>query len=241
MKQLRVFFQGSLDLIFPPRCIYCRLHLQEDEKKQHLCYDCMNDIEYISSPFCIRCGAGFVSVAGVNHLCGSCIQKPPPYQIARSIVLYTPVVKYLLQRLKYRTDTTVVPAIRAIIEKTDQTVIADTDLIIPVPLHINRLRRRGLNQSLILARLIFPGDRHQISFNNLTRIRDTIPQTTLNGDKRRKNLRGAFQVDNSAAIQNRSICLVDDVLTTGTTISECAKTLVDAGAKKVWVLTFARV
>ena len=241
MKPLKIIIDGGLDLIFPPRCIHCQLHLQENEKKQHLCPDCMNDIEYISSPLCIRCGAGFASITRTDHLCGSCIQKPPPYQTARSIASYTTVVKYLLQRLKYGADTTVIPAIRAIIEKTDQTVIAKTDLIIPVPLHINRLHKRGLNQSLVLARLFFPGDRDRISLNMLTRSRDTVPQTTLNGDRRRKNLRGAFRVNNSVAIQNRSICLVDDVFTTGTTISECAGTLVDAGAKEVWVLTFTRV
>jgi len=134
----------------------------------------------------------------------------------------------------------VLPTIERIAGKVDQNLFATSDLIIPVPLHKKRLRQRGLNQSLILARLFFPGDRDKIDYTLLLRAEDTIPQTSLDGEKRRKNLRGAFKVPEPARIKNKSICLVDDVLTTGTTVSECSRTLIRAGAREVKVLTFTR-
>lgn len=240
MRQLNKLIQGSLDLLFPPRCLYCESYLDAEEKVSHLCSSCLDDISTIKSPLCTRCGVGFSSGVGSDHLCGNCIQTQPPYQVARSVVFFTPVARYLLHRLKYHSDTTVVPAIQSIIGGPGQTSIVNVDLVLPVPLHINRLRQRGMNQSLILARLFFPKDHDSIQCGHLVRTRDTVPQTTLNGEKRRKNLRGAFRVEKPAALLDKSVCLVDDVLTTGTTVEECARTLVRAGAKDVKVLTFAR-
>lgn len=237
---VKELLRGALDLFFPPRCLYCDTDLQINEKKDHLCSPCLTDIDPIKSPLCRCCGVSFVSETATDHLCGKCLTTPPPFQAARSVVLYTSVVKYLLHRLKYASDTTVLPAIGSIISQTDMLHFSDVDLVVPVPLHKNRLRQRGLNQSHLLARLFFPEDLRQIQPQHLIRYKDTIPQTTLNGAKRRKNLRGAFRVPDPAHILGRSICLVDDVLTTGTTVTECSKTLIRAGAKEVKVLTFAR-
>lgn len=115
------------------------------------------------------------------------------------------------------------------------------DLIVPVPLHPQRLKERGLNQSVALARLFFPGSLRHLHPDVLVRKRNTPAQTSLNGLARRKNLRGAFAVAENALVQGRTVCLVDDVYTTGTTVSECSRTLLQAGAREVVVLTLARV
>jgi ComF family protein len=118
---------------------------------------------------------------------------------------------------------------------------SDLDLILPVPLHPGRLRQRGFNQSLLLARYF--GRKHSIplDFTALQRSRPTPPQTQLSGSQRQTNVRGAFQVRRPEGVSEKRILLIDDVFTTGATVRECAKVLLGAGAKQVDVLTLARV
>jgi ComF family protein len=115
------------------------------------------------------------------------------------------------------------------------------DLVVPVPLHSRRLRERGFNQSLLLARQVSKRRSIPLNFTALDRIRQTRPQTRLSGPERHKNVRGAFEVNAPGAVAGRKILLIDDVFTTGATIQECTESLLDAGAKEVHVLTLARV
>ena len=236
----KTLIRAGLDLIFPPRCTACNEYLSAGEKDEQLCSGCMAEIRWIDSPVCSRCGMIFKSQTGEDHLCGHCLLMPPPYRMARAVVLYGSVARDLLHQLKYRSNTTVVPAIHTIISRMDRSPFTDVDLVLPVPLHPCRLRQRGFNQSLILARLFFPDRDPSIHTSLLVRTRNTAPQTTLNGEKRRKNLHGAFRVTDPSALKGRSICLVDDVYTTGTTVTECANTLLRAGAGSILVLTLAR-
>jgi len=114
------------------------------------------------------------------------------------------------------------------------------DIILPVPLHIKRLRQRGFNQALVLARRLFFDDRKKLRFNLLSRQADTASQTGLSGIERRKNLKNAFRVESPSKIAGRQILIIDDVFTTGSTVNECAKALKAAGAKRVDVLTICR-
>ena len=117
----------------------------------------------------------------------------------------------------------------------------DYSLIIPVPLHIKRLRERGFNQSLLLAHAIERKRQIPLNFSLLKRHKFTLTQTGLNKIERKKNIKGAFEVSDKKKIAGKNIILIDDVYTTGATINECAKTLIKAGAQKVTVLTLARV
>jgi len=114
------------------------------------------------------------------------------------------------------------------------------DRVIPVPLHPSRLRQRGYNQSLLLAREVSQKYLIPLDFTSLRRVRPTPPQTQLSGAERRKNIRGAFAVQNPEPLAKASILLIDDVFTTGATVEECSKILLRAGAKRVDVLTLAR-
>jgi ComF family protein len=111
----------------------------------------------------------------------------------------------------------------------------------PVPLHTRRLRERGFNQSLLLARQVSRKRSIPLNFTALWRSRQTQPQTQLSGPERQKNVRGAFEVRNAEAVAGKRVLLIDDVFTTGATVQECAKALLDAGAERVDVLTLARV
>lgn len=229
-----------LDLIFPPRCLLCDKYLIVGVVET-LCRECRKDIDYLHPPFCRCCGGKVAGDRDRQYLCGACLSHPLPFRSARAVINYDQSASELLHRLKYSGDTSVLPGIAYIIKNADSLAIPSSDLIVPVPLYPKRLQRRGLNQSVLLARLFYPERICDIRTNILERTRDTPSQATLSGSARRKNLRGAFTVVEKTMIQGKSLCIVDDVYTTGATVAECAKTLLAHGAQDVHVLTLARV
>jgi ComF family protein len=183
----------------------------------------------------------FLPENGEDHLCGNCIKSPPPFSLVRSVCLYSSPVNTLLHGLKYRGDRTTLAALSQIAAPFDFSLFSCVDFIVPVPLYGKRLRQRGLNQSVLLARLFFPDNKAAVVPELIVRIRDTLPQTGLDGVRRRQNLRAAFAVPNQVELKGKRICLVDDVFTTGATIRECAKVLLRAGVSDVRAVTMARV
>ncbi len=171
-----------------------------------------------------------------DRFCGPCLSAAPAYDSARSLVRYAPPVSTLLHRLKFHGDVSAARALASL----GSPVVPPFDLLLPIPLHPARLRARGINQSLVLARRFFPDYQRSIAVDLLVRIKDTVPQLGLDGRQRRRNLHGAFGVTDAAALHGRSVCLVDDVFTTGTTLLECAKTVRKAGAARVDAWTVAR-
>lgn len=233
------WFAGGWDLLFPPSCTVCNALLHDISFG--LCRDCRADIDLICSPLCHICGRELSDSADGDHYCGMCLGKRPLYSSARGVAHYKDPVATLLHRLKYKGDYTVLPALMSIIKMQDCVVLGDGDRIIPVPLHFKRLQYRGFNQATLLARLFFPDNKKSLLIDVLQRVRHTNPQAGLDGIVRRKNLRHAFAVRNAEQIQGRNLVLVDDVFTTGTTVSECSRVLLAAGAKTVHVVTLARV
>ncbi|MDK9705806.1 MAG: ComF family protein [Desulforhopalus sp.] len=229
-----------MNILFPPVCGACRIRL-DAHQSQNLCPECTAGIRYSCQPLCRICGMELAGPEERTHLCGRCLRMPPPYTIARSLVRYEPVVQKLVQRLKYAGDTSVVSGITDIVANCDLSEFADCQWILPVPLHLDRHRYRGLNQATILAGLFFPGKRQLIRMDWLVRTRNTPAQTLLGGAERRKNLVGAFQLRAGNRLAGTAVCLVDDVFTTGTTVEECARVLMSEGAREVRVLTLARV
>jgi len=148
----------------------------------------------------------------------------------------------MLVRFKFGGDLAMLETLAYLaIQESVEDVGRRADCILPVPLHLNRLRSRGFNQALLLARHCFPGMLDKVFCDVLVRHQSTRPQTALSGKARRKNLRGAFHVMDRERICNQNIVLVDDVLTTGSTVDECARTLLDHGACSVEAVTLARV
>lgn len=232
--------KNLMDLLFPPVCAVCRVRI---DIRQHrsFCSKCAEGITYLRQPVCRVCGMELAGGEDREYLCGECLRNPPSFSLARSLVRYEPAVRQLLQRLKYAGDTSVIPGLTALIRGGECFDFLDCDRIIPVPLHVERFRTRGLNQARLLAGLFFPEKKQVIHSNWLIRTRNTTAQTKLGGIARRKNMHDAFQVSRESKLEKKVICLVDDVFTTGTTVNECAKVLLQHGALDVKVLTLARV
>lgn len=241
-KQFSLLQEGleaGKDLLFPYSCPVCSVLLPV--AGDGLCDNCLQSVARIQSPLCPVCGREMSDSALGDHLCGTCLAKKPPFLTASAVSHYQEPVSSLLQSLKYQGDTTVLPALQGVINLYGPIVLAKEDRIIPVPLHTRRLRQRGFNQAVLIARLFFPGETDRILLDSLQRIRHTAPQAGLDGMARRKNLRNAFIVRNTGELKGRKVILVDDVFTTGTTVAECSRALLGAGAREVSVLTVARV
>lgn len=192
----------------------------------------------------------FKSREGENHVCGDCLTSPKMFRKARAAGIYDLAFKSVIHRFKYSGKTQLARPLgtllfNAFAESWDKNSI---DIILPVPLHIKRLRKRGFNQAYLLVK---DWTKTADDLNNkqpcididrdvLVRSRWTRPQTGLDRKKRIANIKNAFYVTNTSKVRGKKILIVDDVYTTGTTVNECAKTLMDGGAVHVDVLTLAR-
>lgn len=183
---------------------------------------------------------------GPDHHCGQCLQEPPPFRQARAWAHYhsdadsLQPVSDAIQQFKYHRDLSVGKTLALLAASHYPFASESYDVLIPVPLHLERLRWRGFNQALLLSRVI--GTTHQVTVNPflLERRRSTVPQTQLTGKERRINVNGAFTVLEPNQVKDKRILLVDDVYTSGATVYECAETLMHAGAQVVDVFTLAR-
>ncbi|MFH7320640.1 double zinc ribbon domain-containing protein [Desulfurivibrio sp. D14AmB] len=233
--------RAGLDLLYPPRCLGCQVPLPHSLPPL-FCADCLGQIYLLASPLCSRCGLPLPGGSGPDHHCGACLRKPPRFQRARAAVFYDPPMARAIQAWKYGGELAGMATFATLAHHAPAVAqLAASDYILPVPLHRRRLRQRGFNQALLLARAIFPRDQSKIRADLLLRQRWTEPQTGMDGSQRRLNLRGAFTLRQPVKVKNRRILLVDDVLTTGSTVNECAKVLTAAGAAAIEVLTLARV
>lgn len=236
------FFHEISDTLFPPLCLSCT-EVLDSSHQEVFCPECRRQITFITGSCCPVCGIIFPDSPSGHHLCGSCLENRHWFSFARAAVAYDGVILNAIHQFKYGRNITTGAALASFLADFN---FADMDFgifdaIVPVPLHIKRLRERGFNQSLILARAL--GEKHSldIDFSLLKRHKLTLTQTGLNKKEREKNISGAFVAARPAKIRGRNFILVDDVYTTGATINECAKTLVKAGASQVAVLTLARV
>ena len=225
------------DILFPPCCAACQVPLFA-QRGDCLCYDCLESIKLIEPPVCTVCGQPFHGPQGTGHTCGQCIKNPPPFNTARSVFQYQGSVRTLIHRIKYNDDGY---ALRTLSSLAMDYMLPDylkPDMVIPVPLHSKRLRKRGFNQSLRLARMIFP--HIPLGMDLLIRTFNTKPQTELSMKERHGNVRNAFKVVNPLPEGVKTMLLLDDVYTTGATVKACAKALKRAGAREVHVFTVAR-
>jgi ComF family protein len=236
------FFHNISDALFPPLCLSCSGVLQSELTKV-FCPDCHCQITFLTGSCCPICGIVFPDSPAGHHLCGSCLENRPYFTYARAAVAYEGIILDAIHQFKYGRNTTTGDALACFLADFDFADMdwSHFDVIIPVPLHIKRLRGRGFNQSLILAYAL--GKKHgiDVDFSLLKRRKLTLTQTGLDKKEREKNISGAFIAGNPERIRGRNMILVDDVYTTGATINECAKTLVKAGVGQLAVLTLARV
>jgi ComF family protein len=177
-----------------------------------------------------------------SFVCETCRLDPPAFEFARSAGFYREPVDRMIMDFKYRKSTWLCEDLVDLLEGAVRAKLAfhDIDVVMPVPLHQNRLRERGYNQSAILARSLAKRINRRVDEASLVRTRDTEHQARLSGDARRKNLKDAFAVTSPALVRGRLVLLIDDIMTSGATLSHCARPLLDAGAAGVWCATVAR-
>jgi ComF family protein len=232
---------GLLDLMLPPRCLRCGASVEGDAR---LCAECWRSLTFLGPPQCRLCGYPLPHALPGAPLCGACAKEPPAYDRARAALRYDDGARRLILAFKHADRTDTGPAFGVWLARAGAELLADAELIAPVPLHRWRLLQRGYNQAAILARALARESGLRLIPDLLQRQRATRSQQGLSGQARLDNVTaGAFRVHpwHRRRVEDRLVLLVDDVLTTGATASACARVLRRGGARQVDLLTLARV
>ena len=231
--------RGFLDALYPPICHLCgRL---SDGKYPHCCPACFESFELIGPSSCELCGEPF-AVEQASHLCLACIKKPPPFNWCRSVFLYQGAVTEALSGFKYKGNLSMQVPLEDALSKglNAASLLPEADILVPVPLSRPGLRKRGFNQSYILAAQVALKLNIKVQADVL-RKRDSIAQVGLSAKGRILNAEASFAPGKTIArVKGLTVLLFDDVYTTGATVRACSKILRKAGAKKISVLTLAR-
>jgi ComF family protein len=238
------WFDPLLDLVFPAVCPVCAAR-SDDAAHRPFCGPCWTALPVGVGLGCVVCGEPFPGLAGVRP-CDACRRAPPPFAFARAVAQYRDGMREAIHALKFgRRPVLATPLGRLLanagVHATPVPPAEWADALVPVPLHPARLAERGFNQAELLAAPCAADWRLPILSRALVRTRPTLPQTDLDADARRANVRNAFRVARPAAVEGRRVLLIDDVLTTGATVGAAAQALRAAGAAAVGVLTLARV
>lgn len=232
----------ALRFVLPVDCISCDRPLHTDPVST-VCRGCWDRIGPTGGPRCSLCDQPFAAAAATSwtpdHRCQPCLTRPPAFDRAWTPFPYLPPLQDAICAFKYRHTYSLAKPLAALLCGALPADV-DGDLLVPVPLHPSRLRAREFNQSLLLADQLGLYLKRPVAANALTRTFATPPQTMLKRRERVANLRHAFAVPTTDAVSGRRILLIDDVYTTGTTLNECAKTLLQAGAASVSALALAR-
>src|SRR5487761_210982 len=236
-RDLRRIGTVLLDLLLPPRCLKCGSEIGGDGA---LCASCWRSIAFLQPPCCTRCGLPFEVDLGAGAVCGACARDAPLYARARAAMRYDEASRTLVLAFKHGDKLQLAPALGRFMRRAGAELLAACDIVVPVPLHWTRLFARRYNQSAILAHALVRDGGPPVVADLLERRRATPSQGRSGRAERRRNVRGAFALKRGRGVAGRRVLLVDDVLTTGATVSECARTLLDAGATAVDVLTLAR-
>jgi ComF family protein len=236
----RMAARSALAVAYPPTCIACGAATGEPHT---LCAKCWGEIRFIERPFCERLGTPFAVDLGVPLLSPAAIADPPVFERARAVARYDDVARGLVHRLKYGDRVELARALGAMMARAGAELLADADVIVPVPLHRARLWWRRFNQAMALSTVISRRSGVASDPFLLARVKRTRSQVGLTRTQRGENLQGAFRVPDNAKprLKDKRVLLVDDVVTTGATANAAARALLRGGARVVDVLAFARV
>lgn len=227
------------DLVYPPACAHCGERMAGHGA---LCARCWSSVRFIERPYCDVLGIPFGHDPGPGMLSAEAIANPPAFDRLRSVAIHDGIARDLVHNLKYRDRVDLAPMMAGWMVRTGGEALADCDAIIPVPLHRTRLLSRKFNQSAELGRHMARLAGKPFLASTLVRVKRTSQQVGLTANARADNVRGAFGVvaGREDEVFGRRLVLVDDVFTTGATVSAATKVLKRAGAADVTVLTFAR-
>ena len=221
-----------VDAVFPARCGGC------GREGQRFCAGCLAAIVCLPKPVCERCGYPLPTHA--EQLCAACRQTPSSALAGmRSVAFFEGPLRQALHSLKYKRDIILADTLARLLYDAWRIYELPGDLVLPIPLSPERLRERGYNQAGLLARGLAELAGLRCAAHGAVRIRHTVSQVGLSAIERRENMAGAFKGE-PGSVAGRSVILVDDVCTTGSTLAACAEALLAAGAVSVWGFTLAR-
>lgn len=233
MSTLKVIGNVLFEALFPSNgsCVFCnRILLFEPNP---FCYDCAGKIHWIGQQVCEKCGKE--EFLGSTGLCNDCTYNAHEYDQGMALFTYVREGKRIIQEIKYHGNKKLAKWLGVKLSKRlSEMDWQGIDMILPIPLHPNRLKERGFNQSLEIAKGMVASMDIPLIDNLLIRVKDTPHQTDLSKVERQRNIKDAFRIEDETIIQGKTILLVDDVYTTGSTINACAKVLRKAGAKKIY-------
>ena len=234
MDKVDISLKQARRWLWPRSCLLCQARAAAGKD---LCAACDRSLPRVQAA-CPCCGAPG-AVVGTTALCGECQKHPPAYDGTRAVFRYATPVDRLIQHLKYHGRLELSRVLGGYLAE-HMPILDDPlpDVIVPVPLHVSRLRERGYNQALEMARNVAGQLRVPLDRHGTQRIRPTAPQTELPRDQRRKNMRDAFTA--SQAFAGQRIAIVDDVMTSGHTVNALAECLRRSGAREVRVWVVAR-
>ncbi len=219
-----------LNFSFPSYCFSCGVQISA---RDFLCPSCRLKLIPLGNA-CPICAKPYSSG---NHLCGECAKSTRSFTLVLAPFRYEGIITQAICEFKYQKKIWLAKPLALLWKETISERLPVFDYVIPVPLHLRRLKERGFNQSFLLAQKIFGRPRVKTW---LLRIRDTKPQVTLSSKDRVKNVRNAFVLKNGIDLSGKRIILFDDVMTTGATVEECSKVLREAMVKEVYVAVLAR-
>jgi ComF family protein len=234
---LRWIGRTVVDGMLPPRCLGCGETVGEPDA---LCGQCWAAITFFTPPLCAACGTPFAHPMGEDALCVACASARRSWDRARAVLRYDKHTRHLVLGLKHGDRTHVARAFGRWMHRAGDEVLAGADLLVPVPLHWTRLLQRRYNQAALLAHAIHSAGGPHVAADWLVRRRRTPVQGHLGPAARERNVRGAFAIRRGRSFIGKRVVVIDDVMTTGATVEECARVLKRAGAASVGVLTLAR-
>jgi ComF family protein len=235
--RLRQFGRAIVDSVLPPRCLGCGETVDEPGT---LCGRCWGGVTFFAPPWCAVCGLPFPHPIEEGAVCGDCARERKSWDWARAVLRYDKGSRRLVLGLKHGDRTHTAEPFGRWMHRAGSEMLSSADLLVPVPLHWTRLFQRRYNQSALLAHAIHAAGGPPVAADWLVRRRRTPSQGHRGPAARERNVRGAFALRRGRGVAGRRVVVVDDVLTTGATVEECARVLKRAGAASVGVLTLAR-
>ena len=237
------FLSDIINFILPPRCYICGKILDEDKG---ICDECISKIEFLNKAICYKCGAPLFEQENKENkkiLCGNCLKHKNKiiFQMMRSSCVYDEFSKKLILDFKFYDKTDLAPVLAKMLFVAGKDIFAEgIDIILPVPLHYTRLLKRRYNQSALLAKELGKLANIGVDYKNLIKRKKTKAQVDCSGNERLTNLKDAFCIKYPEKLRGKKILLIDDVLTTGATLNECAKAIKSANPKSICALTVSR-
>lgn len=236
MVTLRQSLVWLLTQLLPPACPLCRQTFPA-YWPHPFCSDCLSGFQPLPAAHCTCCALPFTAISNSAHLCGRCIDRPPPFVKVYTVGCFEGSLREAIHQFKFNKQVGLDRPL-GILMNESLPGDATYDLIVPVPLHSHRLRQRSYNQSLLLARELGRQRRLPVVADLLLKKEETVPQQELSARQRERNLTQVFTVQRQ--LKGERVLLVDDVMTTGSTVRACSQTMLDAGAAEVRVAVAGR-